>query len=129
MSLADRIQGRVERRRLRALNQAVRQLSVEARQAMLDALQSDELIFGAYTDRSGRTCPMLAAHRRGAKVHVGDFPRAWDAFGGARRPRPATPRELEILGAMLEESVNTSRRRAAPHSPAPAAPDPASVKA
>jgi hypothetical protein len=62
---------------------------------------------------------MLAAHRRGVKIDVGDFPRAWDAFGRARRPRPATPRELEILRALLEESVEgaphpAERRVAAP---------------
>jgi hypothetical protein len=48
---------------------------------------------------------MLAAHRRGARTHVGDFPRAWDAFARARRPRRATARELEILKALLQESV------------------------
>jgi hypothetical protein len=72
---------------------------------MLVAVQDDELIVGAYTDRRGRICPMLAAHRRGARTDVGTFPRAWDAFGRARRPRLATPRELEILKALLEETV------------------------
>lgn len=73
---------------------------------MLAAIESDELIVGAYTDRCGRICPMLAAHRRGARADVGSFPRAWDAFGQARRPRPATERELEILKALLEESLS-----------------------
>jgi len=72
---------------------------------MLEALDDDELIIGAYTDRRGRTCPMLAAHRRGVRIDVGDFPRAWDAFGRARRPRAATSRELDILRALLEEAV------------------------
>ena len=85
----------------RRLNRAVRSLPVEARRAMLEALDGDELIIGAYTDRRGRTCPMLAAHRRGARIDVGDFPRAWDAFGRARRPRPASARELEILRALV----------------------------
>lgn len=103
----------------RRLNRAVRSLPPDARRAMLEALDDDELIIGAYTDRRGRTCPMLAAHRRGVKIDVGDFPRAWDAFGRARRPRPATPRELEILRALLEESVEgaphpAERRVAAP---------------
>lgn len=88
---------------------------------MLEALDDDELILGAYTDRRGRTCPMLAAHRRGARIDVGDFPRAWDAFGRARRPRPATERELEILRALLEESVEGDAPGAvAPRPPAPA---------
>jgi hypothetical protein len=87
---------------------------------MLDALDDDDLIIGAYTDRRGRTCPMLAAHRRGARIDVGDFPRAWDAFGRARRPRAATPRELEILRALLEESVDGAPASGAPRVPAPA---------
>jgi hypothetical protein len=88
-----------------ALARAVDELSLETRQAMLVAIESDELIVGAYTDRRGRTCPMLAAHRLGARTDVGHFPRAWDAFARARRPRPATGRELEILKAMLQESL------------------------
>jgi hypothetical protein len=72
---------------------------------MLAAIEGDELIVGAYTDRAKRMCPMLAAHRRGARSDVGTFPRAWDAFGRARRPRLATPRELDILRALLEESL------------------------
>jgi hypothetical protein len=72
---------------------------------MLAAIEADELIVGAYTDRSKRMCPMLAAHRRGARSDVGTFPRAWDAFGRARRPRLATRRELDILRALLEESL------------------------
>ena len=93
------------RRTARRLNRAVHALPLEVRRAMLEALEDDGLIVGAYTDRSGRPCPMLAAHRRGARIDVGDFPRAWDAFGRARRPRGATPREVEILKALLEESL------------------------
>jgi hypothetical protein len=96
-------------------------LPPEARDAMLEALESDELIVGAYTDRRGRTCPMLAAHRRGARIDVGDFPRAWDDFGRARRPRAATSRELEILRALLEESGEGD----APGSAEPKVPTPA----
>jgi hypothetical protein len=93
------------RARARRLNRAIRVLPPDAREAMLEALNDDDLIVGAYTDRRGRTCPMLAAHRRGVRIDVGDFPRAWDAFGQARRPRAATARELEILRALLEESL------------------------
>ncbi|HEY2161427.1 MAG TPA: hypothetical protein VGH24_08985 [Solirubrobacteraceae bacterium] len=107
------------RRNARRLNRAVVALPLEARSAMLEALDDDQLIVGAYTDRRGRTCPMLAAHRRGARIDVGDFPRAWDAFGRARRARAATQRELEILRALLEESLGgdpdgLDTRRAAP---------------
>ena len=86
---------------------------------MLEALDDDVLIIGAYTDRRGRTCPMLAAHRRGARIDVGDFPRAWDAFGRARRARPATARELEILRALLQESVTGAPDPAERRIPAP----------
>ena len=86
---------------------------------MLAALEEDELIIGAYTDRRGRTCPMLAAHRRGVRIDVGDFPRAWDAFGRARRPRPATERELQILRALLEESIGGEPQTAGAQLPAP----------
>ena len=72
---------------------------------MLEAIDDEELIVGAYTDRRGRICPMLAAHRRGARSGVGRFPRAWDEFARATRPRAASPRELEILRALLEESL------------------------
>ena len=87
---------------------------------MLAALRDDELIVGAYADRHGRACPMLAAHRRGARSDVGDFPRAWDAFARARRPRRATARELEILEALLQEGVD---RRAGQAGPARLDPD------
>lgn len=96
---------------------------------MLEALGNDELIVGAYTDRRGRTCPMLAAHRRGARIHVGDFPRAWDAFAGARRPRLATSRELEILRAMLEEGLREGSRGGLPRDPLPGEPAPISAQA
>jgi hypothetical protein len=73
---------------------------------MLSAIQTDELIVGAYTDRRGRVCPMLAAYRRGARTDVSAFPRAWDAFARARRPRLATTREIDVLKALLEESLS-----------------------
>ncbi len=97
------IRERQARARARALSAAVSKLPLDARRAMLAALRDDALIVGAYADRHGRVCPMLAAHRRGARSYVGDFPGAWDAFARARRPRPATARELEILEALLQE--------------------------
>src|SRR5947209_17485304 len=93
------------RRSAQRLHRAVHALPLEVRRAMLDALEHEELIFGAYADRRGRTCPMLAAHRRGVRIDVGMFPRAWDAFARARRPRVATGRELAILRTLLQESV------------------------
>jgi len=104
-SLSTGVADRRRARQAQALRAAVSELSSVTRRAMLAALADEELIVGAYTDRRGRICPMLAAHRRGARTDVGSFPRAWDAFARARRPRPATERELEILKALLEEGT------------------------
>jgi hypothetical protein len=105
MWAAAKIHQRREHHRAQALNRAVHALPVTTRRAMLAAAREQVLITGGYTDRHGDICPMLAAHRRGARTDVGQFPRAWDQFTGARRPRPATPRELDILRALLEESL------------------------
>jgi hypothetical protein len=102
-----------------ALNRAIRNLPLDTRQAMLAAADADQLIAGAYTDGHGRTCPMLAAHRRGARTHARGFPRAWDRFTGASRPRPATPRELEVLKALLQESIDGGGPGRRPPAPTP----------
>src|SRR4051812_4624925 len=72
---------------------------------MLDGIGMNEIIVGAYTDRDGRVCPMLAAHRNGGRTSLASFARAWDRYTGARRPRPATEREVRTLRAMLEASL------------------------
>jgi hypothetical protein len=72
---------------------------------MLDGIGSNEIIVGAYTDRDGRVCPMLAAHRAGGRTSLASFARAWDRYTGARRPRPASEREVRTLTAMLEASL------------------------
>jgi hypothetical protein len=73
---------------------------------MLEGVRDSSIIVGAYTDRSGGVCPMLAAHRRGGRTSLASFARAWDRYTGANgRPRRATPRELKTLTAMLEASV------------------------
>lgn len=76
------------------------------REAMLDGITSNRIIVGAYTDRHGGICPMLAAHRRGGRTALASFARAWDRYTDAHgRPRPATERELRTLKAMLEASL------------------------
>ena len=76
------------------------------RQAMLDGIKSNKIIVGAYTDRSGGVCPMLAAHRHGGRTALASFARSWDRYTNASgRPRPATDRELRTLRAMLEASL------------------------
>jgi hypothetical protein len=76
------------------------------RQAMLEAIDEDRIIVGAYTDSDGGVCPMLAAHRHGGRTNLASFARAWDRYTKAgSRPRPATERELLTLRTMLEESI------------------------
>jgi hypothetical protein len=73
---------------------------------MLAGIDANRIIVGAYTDRQGGICPMLAAHRNGGRTSLASFARAWDRYTGARRrPRPATEREITALRAMLETSI------------------------
>jgi hypothetical protein len=73
---------------------------------MLEGIASGRIIVGAYTDRHGGVCPMLAAHRNGGRTSLASFARAWDRYTGApRRARRATQRELNTLRAMLEASI------------------------
>jgi hypothetical protein len=81
-------------------------MPARTREAMLDGLEHNEIIVGAYTDRRGRICPMLAAHRHGGRTSLATFAKAWDRYTGAgSRPRPATEREIRTLRAMLEASL------------------------
>ena len=96
---------RAGRRTAEELRQAIDCLPVRTREAMLEGIGANEIIVGAYTDRDGRVCPMLAAHRHGGRTSLAFFARAWDRYTGARRPRPATERELRTLRAMLETSL------------------------
>jgi hypothetical protein len=73
---------------------------------MLDAIEHNRIIVGAYTDRQGGVCPMLAAHRNGGRTSYASFARAWDRYTSAsHRSRPATERELTTLRTMLEGSL------------------------
>ncbi len=82
-------------------------LPVATRVAMLEGVRASErVIVGAYTDREGGVCPMLAAHRRGGRTSFLSFARAWDRFTRAgSRCRRATRRELGILIGQLEASL------------------------
>jgi hypothetical protein len=94
------------RRPARDLRLAVDCLPLTTRRAMLDAIATSRIIVGAYADRQGGVCPMLAAHRNGGRTSLASFARAWDRYtGAARRSRPATERELNTLRAMLEASI------------------------
>jgi hypothetical protein len=95
----------VERLRL-----AIDCMPVATREAMLDGVRGAErVIVGAYVDERGGVCPMLAAHRRGARTDFLAFARSWDRFARARRgSRAATAREVRILVTQLEGSLNTA---------------------
>ena len=73
---------------------------------MLEGIESNRIIVGAYVDRDGGICPMLAAHRNGGRTSLASFAHAWDRYTGVRRrARPATERELNALKTMLEASI------------------------
>jgi hypothetical protein len=89
------------------LRLAIDCLPVVTREAMLAAARDPQtpIVAGAYLDGDG-VCPMLAAHRRGARADMLAFARAWDRFAEVgRSPRRATPRELGVLVAHLEASL------------------------
>jgi hypothetical protein len=93
----------VERLRL-----AIDCMPVATREAMLAGVRGNErVIAGAYVDDRGGVCPMLAAHRGGARTDFVSFARTWDRFTRAgRTSRPATERELRILVTQLEDSLS-----------------------
>jgi hypothetical protein len=88
------------------LRSAIDCLPASTRAAMLEGLDAGEpIIAGAYVDGRGGVCPMLAAHRRGARTNFLSFARAWDRFARTRSVRRATPRELAILTNQLQSSL------------------------
>jgi hypothetical protein len=76
-----------------------------SRKAMLGGIEANNIIVGAYTDRQGGVCPMLAAHRNGGRIDLASFARSWDRYTDADGPRPATRREIRTLTALLESSL------------------------
>jgi hypothetical protein len=99
--------GTAKRRDSERLRHVVECLPYETRVAMLQGLQRyDRIIVGAYSDRSGGVCPMLAAHRCGGRTDFRSFARAWDRFTGAgRRARKASQREVTTLTTQIEASI------------------------
>jgi hypothetical protein len=89
------------------LRNAVYALPTRTKQAMLRGIRSNRVIVGAYVDKRGGVCPMLAAHRNGGRTNFGTFARAWDAFTGAnqRKPRRASRREVRTLEGYLEMAL------------------------
>jgi hypothetical protein len=93
------------RRPARELRIAIDCLPLQTRKAMLEGIEANRIIVGAYTDRQGGVCPMLAAHRNGGRTSLASFARSWDRYTGAKRPRLATRREVRTLRALLETSL------------------------
>jgi len=87
-------------------------MPLDTKVAMRSGIDVNPIIVGAYTDRSGGVCPMLAAHRHGGRTAFASFARAWDKYARAGNgARPATERELRTLVAMLDASIATDEAR------------------
>jgi hypothetical protein len=91
--------------RAERLRTTVELLPRHTREAMLRGIATNYIVVGAYTDREGGVCPMLAAHRNGGRTSFASFAEAWDDFTRARRPRRATRREVRALRTYLEMSL------------------------
>ena len=87
------------------LRRAVEALPPHTKRGMLQGINGNRVIVGAYTDKRGGVCPMLAAHRNGGRTDFGTFAKAWDAFTGAKRPRRASAREVRTLRGYLEVAL------------------------
>ena len=92
----------IERLRL-----AIDCLPVATRGAMLEGVRASErIIAGAYVDKEGGVCPMLAAHRRGTRTDFLSFARSWDRFVRSKSgAHAATRRQVAMLFAQLEDSI------------------------
>ncbi len=96
------------------LRTAIDCLPVATREAMLAGVRASErIIAGAYVDGKGGVCPMLAAHRAGARTDFLAFARSWDRFTRAQsNPRAASERERRMLVGQLEASLVSADRLA-----------------
>jgi hypothetical protein len=92
------------------LRLAIDCLPVATREAMLEGVcRSERIIAGAYVDRDGGVCPMLAAHRQGSRTDFLSFAKSWDRFtSAAHGPRAASHRQVAILVNLLEDSLASS---------------------
>ena len=88
------------------LRLAVECLPRHTREAMLTGVRANTIIVGAYVDRRGGVCPMLAAHRNGGRPRLANLPRPSARYTRARgRPRPATGHALNTLSPQLHARI------------------------
>src|SRR6476620_2360881 len=89
------------------LRNSVSAMPNRTKEAMLRGIRTNRVIVGAYVDKRGGVCPMLAAHRNGGRTNFGTFARAWDAFTRAnpRKPRRASRLEVRLLENYLEAAL------------------------
>ena len=104
------------RQRAGELRRAVESLPLATRKSMLQGIQENSIVVGADGNMRGGVCPMFAATARSSRKKGRNFARAWDAYGRARLPRPATERELRALRSMLEASIDRELAPAASES-------------
>jgi len=99
---------------LAGLRLAIDCMPPATRAAMLEGVRENErIIAGAYVDRHGGVCPMLAAHRRGGRTDFLSFARSWDRFTrAAGTAKVATRREIAILVSQLEDSLEQAHGKA-----------------
>ncbi len=102
-----------DRSTIEDLRRVIDCLPTRTRAAMLDGIRSNDIIVGAYSDRMGGVCPMLAAHRCGGRTSFISFARSWDAFTGVKRARRASERELAVLERHLVASLAADTQRTA----------------
>ena len=106
-----------QRATIQDLREAIERLPRTTRIAMLEGIERNEIIAGAYTNDGG-VCPILAAHRAGGRGGSIAFAHAWDRFAFREAPRRfwiraarfkaarrATERELRVLRTHLEASL------------------------
>jgi hypothetical protein len=100
---------RPDRAELRSM---VDQLPLAVRIAMLEGVRSERIIAGGYADGRGGVCPMLAAHRHGARWSFPDFARTWDEFAEApiEGLREADPCHVDALAEVLAASIEDDLR-------------------
>lgn len=97
-----------------SLQQLIDEMPMATCTAMLEAVETSNIITGAYSLRGGPgACPMLAARRYGAPPHYVPFAEAWDRYTGVAPTRLgeqgniryASHRERGVLIRLLKNRI------------------------